>query len=49
MDQLYRGVETSLLVLTFVLGLAAATLPTFTARGPMEVTLPLISVAPDTP
>ncbi|WP_200945657.1 hypothetical protein [Methylobacterium sp. Leaf456] len=49
MDQLYRGVETSLLVLTLALGLAAATLPTFTARGSVEVTLPMISVTPDTP
>lgn len=47
MEQLYRGVETSLLVLTLALVLAVAALPTFPSHGPLEVTLPLISVAPD--
>ncbi len=51
MDQLYRGVETSLLVLSLALVLAVAALPTFPLHGPMhgpmEVSLPLISVAHD--
>ncbi|WP_232631488.1 hypothetical protein [Methylobacterium sp. Leaf118] len=46
MEQLYRGVETSLLVLTLALVLAVATLPTFPNGAPdaMAVTLPMISV-----
>ncbi|GAB6841154.1 hypothetical protein HNR00_005039 [Methylorubrum rhodinum] len=47
MEQLYRGVETSLLVLSLALVLGAATLPTFQRHGALEVTLPMISVAPD--
>lgn len=47
MEQLYRGVETSLLVLSLALVVAVAALPTFPSQGPLEVTLPLISVAAD--
>ena len=46
MEQLYRGVETSLLVLTLALVVAAAAMPTFpdSAPGELAVTLPMISV-----
>lgn len=47
MEQLYRGVETSLLVLSLALVLAVAAIPIFPAHGTIETTLPMISVARD--
>lgn len=47
MEQLYRGVETSLLVFSLALVLAAASLPTFPRHDATETTLPMISVGPD--
>ena len=51
MDQLYRGVETSLLVLSLALVLAVAAFPIVPAQtrqgGVLETTLPMISVGPD--
>ncbi|SFK70469.1 hypothetical protein [Methylorubrum salsuginis] len=47
MEQLYRGVETSLLALTFALMVAAAAIPTFPRHDMTETTLPMISVGPD--
>ncbi|GJE75251.1 hypothetical protein [Methylorubrum suomiense] len=45
MDQLYRGVETSLLVLSLALVLAVTAIPSFSPRAALEVTLPMISVS----
>lgn len=48
MDGFYRGIETSLLALTLILGLAAFTIPSMAPRerhgAGLAVTLPMLSV-----